>query len=117
MFAWQVQCSPVASPGLGDAVLAGMDGDPARRVDDPDLAHGGQLVGRSSAAQRRLRASPAASRSSACGPCAGSTTDCVATAPAGARPRAERADGEPVRLDRRAVLPGLGIEGDDRVRP
>ena len=36
-------------------------------------------------------------------------------ADAGPRPRAQRADAEPVRLDRRAELARLRVQGDDRV--
>ena len=67
---------------------------------------------------RRAAPAPAARRSSPCGPWAGSTTDCVATAPIpGPGPDAERADGEPVRVHGGAVLPGGRVEGDDRIRP
>ena len=67
--------------GARDAVRARVDREPARRVDDADLAHGAQRVRGEQRFERSAAASPAASRSSACGPCAGSTTDCVATAP------------------------------------
>ena len=118
MLACAETCAPVAWPAHGMQLVAGVDGDLAGAVDDPDLAHRGQLVG---AEQRRAapsrRESPAASRSSPCGPWAGSTTDCVATAPMpGPRPDAQRADREPVRVHGGAVLAGLGVEGDDRVR-
>ena len=60
----------------------GVDGDAPARVDDADLAHRGERVrGRARPSSAAAASSPRASRSSACGPCAGSTTDCVAVAP------------------------------------
>ena len=55
-------------------------------VDDPDLADGAQRIGGEQRLERLLRGSRRRwRRSSAFGPCAGSTTDCVATAPTAGR--------------------------------
>ena len=55
---------------------------PPRASTIPTWRTARQRVGGEQRVERLLRAaSPASSRSSAFGPCAGSTTDCVATAP------------------------------------
>ena len=89
MLAWQLQCSPVDVAGVRDAVGARVDGERAACVDHRHLADGRQRIGREQLAERLRRAGmPSASRSSAFGPYAGSTTDCVATAPTPARAHA-----------------------------
>ena len=117
MFAWQLQCGPVASPAHGMQSGPVLTATPplasttptwrtarsasagaAPRAPRPAPAPGGQPVERVRAVgglDDRLRGDRADAR---------------------ARPDAERADGEPVRLDGRAELAGGGVEGDDRVR-
>ena len=83
MFAWQAQCvaGGVARPP-GCSPRPVWTATPPRRVDDADLAHRGERVAAQHAAERGARRPRRRrSRSSACGPWAGSTTDCVATAP------------------------------------
>ena len=105
-------------PAHGMQLVAGVDRYAPGGVDDPDLAHRRELVGLQQRRQRVGRCQPVGrSRSSPCGPCAISTTDCVATAPTPGRAQMHSAaDGEPVRVHGRAVLAGVGIEGDKRVR-
>ena len=86
----------------------------AARVDHRDLAHGGQRVGGEQLAERLLRADAL-----------GEPVERVRAvrglddrlrrhrADAGPRPRAQRADGEPVRLDGDAELAGRRVEGHD----
>ena len=103
--------------GLRDAVGARVHGDAAARVHDADLAHGDERVAGQHAAQRRLgvRAvrEPVEGVRAVRGLDHGLRGD---GADARARPRAQRADGEPVRLDRGAELAGLRVQCDDRVR-
>ena len=103
--------------GVGDAVRAGGDRHAAARVDDR----------RPGARVRSASAASSASSASARGLAALHPVERVRAvrgldhrlrgdrADARARPGAERADAEPVRLDRRAELAGVGVEGDDRV--
>ena len=101
-----------------DAVGAGVDGDPARRVDERDLADRGERVG---AEQRVERVGGAGARRQAVEPvrAVGRLDDGLRRDRPDARagPDAERADREPVRVHGRAVLPRGRVEGDDRIRP
>ena len=101
--------------GVRDAVRrrCGRESAP-RDVDHRDLAHGGQRVGREQLAERLLRADAL-----------GEPVERVRAvrglddrlrrhrADPRARPGAQRADGEPVRLHRHAELAGRRIEGHD----
>ena len=83
MFAWQLHVAPVASPAWAMQSGPVATATPPRASTIADLAHR-RAAGRRRAAPSsasRARTSPPSSRSSAFGPCAGSTTDCVATAP------------------------------------
>ncbi len=100
--------------GVADAVRPGVDADLSARVEHRDLAHVLQRVGGQQLAEclRRTHA-------------LGEPVECVRPvggldhrlrgdgADPGARPRAQRADTEPVRLHGHAELAGLRIEGHD----
>jgi hypothetical protein len=93
--------------GAGHAALAGMRRDAARRVDDPDLAQLGHRVRGEQRGQRRLgrlaRRQPIEPVRAVCG-----LDDRLRGhgADARPRPRAQRADGEPMRLHRSPELAG-----------
>ena len=118
MFACAETCSPVASPAHGMQLSPVWTATSPGGVDDPDLAHRRQLVGPE---QRRERVGRGVARGEAVEPvrAVGGLDHGLRRhrADARARPDAERADREPVRVHGRAVLAGLGVEGDDRVRP
>ena len=114
MLAWQLKPSPVTWPACAMQSCAGVDADPAARVDHRDLAHVLQRVGGEQLAERLLRADrrrQPVERVRAVGGLdhrlRGHRAD------ARARPDAQRADREPVRLHGRAELAGLRIVGHD----
>ena len=110
--------SPVDVAGLGDAVRRRCARRRRPRASTtPTWRTARERVGGEHAGQRRRRRPRrAASRSSACGPCAGSTTDCVATAPT---PGRAQVHSEPTenQCDCTAApsSPVSGSQRDDRV--
>ena len=110
MLAWQLQCSPVTWPAWGMQSGPVCDAEAAADVDHRDLAHVRERVGGEQLAERLLRADVL-----------GEAVERVRAvrglddrlrrhgADPGARPRAQRADREPVRLHGDAELAGRGV--------
>ena len=97
-----------------DAVLAGVRGDAAARVDDGDLAHRGERVGGQQLAERLLGADVVGEPVERVRPVGGLDDGLGGHgADPGARPRAQRTDAEPVRLHGHAELAGRRVEGHD----
>jgi hypothetical protein len=99
---------------MGDAVLAGVDADLAAHVDDRDLADIGERVGGEQLAERLLGADVLGQAVERVRTVGGLDHGLRRDRPdARARPRAQRTDGEPVRLDANAHFARLRIEGHD----
>ena len=81
MLAWQLQLAPVASPAWAMQSGPVETATPPRASTTPTWRTAASGSASSSACSASAADSPRSSRSSAFGPCAGSTTDCVATAP------------------------------------
>ena len=113
-----VQCSPATWPACAMQSAPVCDGDAAARVDDrrPGARAASGSAASSAAERLPARRRPPPSRSSAFGPCAGSTTDCVATAPT---PGRAQAHSEPTenQCDWTATpsSPVARVERDDRI--
>ena len=116
MFAWHDQCAPTASPAHGMQSGPVWTATPPLASTTPTWRTAPSGSAAISAASASAALSPASIRSSACGPCATSTTDWVATAPTPGRAQMQsEPTREPVRLHGRSELPGGRVEGDDRV--
>ncbi len=87
MLAWQVQCAPGASPAHGMQSAPVWTATPPCASTTPTWRTAASPSSASSAPSASAALSPAARRSSVRGPYAGSTTDCVATAPTPGRPQ------------------------------
>ena len=81
MFAWQVRCGPSDSPASAMQSGPVWAATPPRASTTPTWRTRASPSCDSTPASAVAASSPAASRSSAAGPWAGSTTDWVATAP------------------------------------
>ena len=81
MLAWQVQCSPTVSPAHGMQSAPVWTATSPRASITPTWRTAASSSAASSSASASAAPEPSAMRSSAFGPYAGSTTDCVATAP------------------------------------
>ena len=114
MFAWQLQCSPVTWPAWA------MQSSPVwtpivpAHVEHRDLPDRGERIGGQQLAERllgRYALGEPVERVRA----VGGLDDGLRghRADPGPRPRAQRTDGEPVRLDRDAEFARLRIEGHD----
>jgi alkylated DNA nucleotide flippase Atl1 len=102
--------------GLGDAVGARVGDHAAACVHHADLAHGGERVGGQHGGERVRRRGALLQAREHVGAVRGLDDRLRGDgADARPRPRAERADGEPVRLDGGAELARRGVAGDDRV--
>ena len=81
MFAWQAQCAPVTWPASGMQPAPVWTATRPLGVDHADLAHRDERVAGEHAAQAACGALARLQAVERVRPCAGSTTDCVATAP------------------------------------
>jgi hypothetical protein len=81
MFAWHAQDAPIAWPASGMQSAPVCTATRPSRSTTPTCRTATSASPASTSRNAASALAPAASRSSAFGPCAGSTTDCVATAP------------------------------------
>ena len=116
MFACTLKPSPSSVAGVRDAAGTGVDRDSAPGIDDRNLAEAGLLVGGQQRLQRvarRLSLAQAVEQPRAVGGLGDRLRGHGADARQ--RPGDDRADREPVRLDRDAELARVGVPRHDRV--
>ena len=116
MLAWQETPAPVTWPAYGHTGRAGVGRDMTRPVDDRHLARVAGGVIRDERRQRLLGVHARGQQVEKLRAVAGVGVGLGGDRPdSGAGPGHDRADREPVRLDRDAELTGVGIARDDRV--